>query len=128
MPNTPVQATAEGLPGETEGDGGGRGRRFNLAQIMKTAWGHYRSAKAYVASNPYLRGSIVRFGDCLKAEWKQAKAAAAKASTNVNIQARVAALKAQLLTLDCKSFRYSIATERTAVVTELASLHGEHAR
>ena len=122
MPNTPVQAAAEGLPGESEVDGGGRGRRFNLSQILQAAWAHYRRAKAYVAGNPYLRGALVRFGDCLKAEWRRAKAAAGRASTNVNIGARIDALKAEILTLDCKPFGMRIGAERRALVAELATL------
>lgn len=122
MPNTPVQAAAEGLPGESEVEGGGRGRRFNLRQIMQAAWAHYRRAKVYVAGNPYLRGALVRFGDCLKAEWKKAKAAVARASTNVNIRGRIDALKAEILTLDCKPFGMRIGAERRALVAELSTL------
>ncbi|MCA0343868.1 MAG: hypothetical protein LCH99_29585 [Proteobacteria bacterium] len=122
MPNAPVQATAEGLPGESEVDGGGRGRRFNLRQIMQAAWAHYRRAQAYVASNSYLRGTIVRFGDCLKAEWKHAKADVAKAERDAVVVARIDALKAEILTLDCKPFGMRIGAERRALVAELSTL------
>ena len=95
---------------------------FNLSKIMKAAWAHYRRAVAYVASNPYLRGTIVRFGDCLKAEWKHAKAQAAKAKLDAAVIARIDALKAEILTLDCKPFGVRIGAERRALVVELAKL------
>lgn len=95
---------------------------FNRSQIMKAAWAQYRSAKAYVASNPYLRGTIVRFGDCLKAEWKHAKAQAAKAKLDAAVVARIDALKAEILVLDCKPFGIRIGAERAALSAELAKL------
>lgn len=110
MPNAPVPATAGGMP------------KFNRSQIMRDAWAQYRSAKAYVASNPYLRGSVVRFGDCLKAEWKHAKAQAAKAKRDAAVVARIDALKAEILVLDCKPFGMRIGAERRALVVELAKL------
>ena len=110
MPNAPVPAAAGGMP------------KFNRSQIMKAAWAHYRRAVAYVASNPYLRGTIVRFGDCLKAEWKHAKAQAAKARLDAAVVARIDALKAEILTLDCKPFGVRIGAERRALVVELAKL------
>ncbi|MCJ8028726.1 hypothetical protein [Shinella yambaruensis] len=96
--------------------------KFNRSQIMKAAWAHYRSAKAYVASNPYLRGSVVRFGDCLKAEWKRAKALVAKARLDAAVVASIDALKAEILTLDCKPFGIRIGAERWALVAELSTL------
>ena len=110
MPNAPVPAAAGGMP------------KFNRSQIMKAAWAHYRRAVAYVASNPYLRGSVVRFGDCLKAEWKRAKALVAKAKLDAAVVARIDALKAEILTLDCKPFGVRIGAERRALVVELAKL------
>lgn len=95
---------------------------FNRSQIMKAAWAQYRSAKAYVASNPYLRGTVVRFGDCLKHEWKLAKAQAAKAKRDAVVVARIDALKAELLVLDCKPFGMRIGAERAALSAELATL------
>jgi hypothetical protein len=95
---------------------------FNRSQIMKAAWAHYRSAKAYVASNPYLRGTVVRFGDCLKDEWKRAKTQAAKAKCNAAAVARIDALKAEILVLDCKPFGMRIRAERAALSMELAKL------
>lgn len=95
---------------------------FNRSQIMKAAWAQYRSAKAYVASNPYLRGTVVRFGDCLKAEWKHAKAQAAKAKRDAAVVARIDALKAEILTLDCKPFGIRIGAERSILSAELATL------
>ena len=110
MPNALVPAAAGGMP------------KFNRSQIMKAAWAHYRRAVAYVASNPYLRGTIVRFGDCLKAEWKHAKAQAAKAKLDAAVVARIDALKAEILTLDCKPFGVRIGAERAALSAELAKL------
>ena len=110
MPNTPVPAAAGGMP------------KFNRSEIMKAAWAHYRRAQAYVASNPYLRGTLVRFGDCLKAEWKHAKALVAKAKLDAAVVARIDALKAEILTLDCKPFGVRIGAERCALVVELAKL------
>lgn len=95
---------------------------FNMSEIMKAAWAHYRRALAYVASNPYLRGTIVRFGDCLKAEWKQAKAEVTKAKRDAAVVARIDALKSEILNLDCKSFGVRIGTERRALVVELSKL------
>lgn len=110
MPNAPVPVAAGGMP------------KFNRSQIMKAAWAHYRRAVAYVASNPYLRGTLVRFGDCLKAEWKRAKAQVAKAKLDAAVVARIDALKAEILTLDCKPFGVRIGAERRALVVELAKL------
>ncbi|EYR84255.1 hypothetical protein SHLA_14c000370 [Shinella sp. DD12] len=110
MPNAPVPATAGGMP------------KFNRSEIMKAAWAHYRRAVAYVASNPYLRGSVVRFGDCLKAEWKHAKAEAAKAKRDAAVLARIAALKSEILNLDYKPFGIRIGAERRALVVELSKL------
>ena len=110
MPNAPVPATAGGMP------------KFNRSQIMKAAWAHYRRAVAYVATNPYLRGTIVRFGDCLKAEWKRAKAQVAKAKLDAAVVARIDALKAEMLTLDCKPFGVRIGAERRALAAELATM------
>lgn len=95
---------------------------FNRSQIMKAAWAQYRSAKAYVASNPYLRGTVVRFGDCLKHEWKLAKAQAAKAKRDTAVVARIDALKVEILVLDCKPFGMRIGAERAALSAELATL------
>lgn len=110
MPGTTVRANAPAMP------------KFNRSEIMKAAWAHYRRAQAYVASNPYLRGSVVRFGDCLKAEWKHAKAQVAKAKLDAAVVARIDALKAEILTLDCKPFGVRIGAERRALVVELAKL------
>lgn len=110
MPSAHVPATAGGIP------------KFNRSQIMRDAWVHYRRAQAYVARNPYLRGTIVRFGDCLKAEWKHAKAQVAKAKLDAAVIARIDALKAEILTLDCKPFGMRIGAERRALVAELATL------
>jgi hypothetical protein len=95
---------------------------FSRSQIMNAAWVRYRSAKAYVASNPYLRGTVVRFGDCLKDEWKHAKAEAAKAKRDAAVVARIDALKAEILVLDCKPFGMRIGVERAALSTELVKL------
>jgi hypothetical protein len=95
---------------------------FNRSQIMKAAWAQYRSAKAYVARNPYLRGTVVRFGDCLKDEWKHAKAQVAKAKRDAAVVARIDALKAEILVLDCKPFGMRIGAERAALSAELAKL------
>ena len=70
----------------------------------------------------HLRGTIVRFGDCLKAEWKRAKTQVAKAKLDVAVVARIDALKAEILTLDCKPFGMCIGAERRALVVELAKL------
>lgn len=95
---------------------------FNRSEVMKAAWAHYRRALAYVASNPYLRGSVVRFGDCLKAEWKHAKAEAAKAKRNAAVVARIDALKSAILNLDCKPFGIRIGADRRTLVVELSRL------
>lgn len=110
MPNAPVPASAGGVP------------KFNRSQIMRSAWAHYRSAKAYVASNPYLRGTVVRFVDCLRDEWKRAKAEAAKTRRDAAVAARINILKAEILLLDCKPFGIRIGAERAVLSTELAKL------
>lgn len=107
---------------------------FNRIEIMKAAWNHYRKAIAYVASNPYLAGTVVRFADCLKEEWKRAKAvveagkvAAAAVRREASIAGKIEALRNAIQELDYKSFRYSIASARRALDTELAVLTGEAA-
>jgi hypothetical protein len=117
MLNGPVPAAAEGLP------------RFNRSEIMKAAWAHFRRAPAYVASNPFLAGTVVRFGDCLKEEWRRAKGAVAARAVEISaaVCEQVAALKREILNLDCKSFRYSIASEKLALNAKLSSLNMENA-
>lgn len=110
MPNANVPANAGGMP------------KFDRTKIMKAAWAQYRSAKAYVASNPYLRGTVVRFSDCLKDEWKHAKAQVAKAKSNAAVVARIDALKAEILVLDCKPFGMRIGAECALLSAELATL------
>ncbi|WP_432346642.1 hypothetical protein WMC41_00580 [Shinella yambaruensis] len=110
MPSAHVPATAGGIP------------KFNRSQIMRDASAHYRRAQAYVARNPYLRGSVVRFGDCLRAEWKHAKAQAAKAKLDAAVVVRIDALKSEILNLDCKPFGIRIGAERWALVAELSTL------
>jgi len=100
---------------------------FSRSEIMKAAWMHFRNAQAYVASNPFLAGTVVRFGDCLKVEWRRAKEAAAKARLPAAIAARVADLQSSIQNLDCKSFRYSIAIERSTLSAELQTIEREHA-
>jgi predicted glycosyltransferase len=70
----------------------------------------------------YLRGTVVRFGDCLKDEWKHAKAQAAKAKRDAAVIARIDALKAEILVLDCKPFGMRIGAERAALSAELSTL------
>ncbi|WEZ84628.1 hypothetical protein P6U16_08670 [Rhizobium sp. 32-5/1] len=100
---------------------------FNRSEIMKGAWTHFRKAQAYVAGNPFLAGTVVRFGDCLKVEWRRAKEALVKAQLPAAIAARVAALRSTIQTLDYKSFRYSIARERSALSAELRAIEREYA-
>ncbi|HEV7247937.1 MAG TPA: hypothetical protein VGN93_13215 [Shinella sp.] len=128
MPNTPVQATAEGLPGESDGDGGGRGRRFNLSQIMKNAWAIY-GAMTRTARPSTIFGRRKWFANSLANAWDAAKRAAAEALKTASQRAaeRVEQLTRQLQTLDARSFRYTITAERKALVTELATLQGEAA-
>lgn len=101
---------------------------FNRSQIMKAAWAHFRKAQAYVSSNPFLAGTVVRFGDCLKDEWRRAKVAVAAAAQVIKVSAavaeQVAALKGAIQNLDYKSFRYSIGDERRSLCSELAALAG----
>lgn len=100
---------------------------FNRSEIMKAAWAQHRRALSYVASNPYLAGTVVRFADSLKDSWRRAKAAVARLIRPAAISARIDALKASILDLDCRSFRYRIGGEREALANELASIEREYA-
>lgn len=99
---------------------------FNRSEIMKAAWAHYRNAKAYAASNPFLIDTVVCFGDCLREEWRRAKAALASTkAVSAAVSEQVAALKDAIQNLNYKSFRYSITSERRILDAKLTTLVGE---
>lgn len=100
---------------------------FNRSEIMKAAWTHFRKAQAYVTSNPFLAGNVVRFGDCLKEEWRRAKAAVAAKAMKISaaVSEQVAALKGAIQNLEYKSFRYSITAQKRALNAQLSALVGE---
>lgn len=99
---------------------------FNRSEIMKAAWAHYRNAKAYAAGNPFLTGTVVRFGDCLKEEWRRAKAALTSIrAVSAAVSEQVTALRNAIQNLNYKSFRYSITSERRILDAKLTALVGE---
>lgn len=119
MPNTTVPATAEGMP------------KFDLASIMSDAWERYRYIGRRYGKWQIERGIVdASFSACLKTAWRVAKqnrtkaAVAAKVAKLAGTPAgeRLRALRAALADTDTLSFRYSAATRRAAIKSEIASI------
>ncbi|WP_439625890.1 hypothetical protein [Shinella sp.] len=90
---------------------------------MKSAWAIYRhmtrTARPSTAS-----GRRKWFANALHSAWEVAKQAAAEAikTAALRVADQVAALKAEILNLDCKPFGIRIAAERRALAVELSKL------
>jgi hypothetical protein len=98
MPNTPVQATAEGMP------------KFDRAAIMNEA---HRYARSY-AGREWSYSKLLSWG--LKAAWAHAKDGKTPA------QRRVEAIRAEIDGLKYKTLRYDTIAMRRRLETELAAL------
>lgn len=111
MPSTPVPVTAEGMP------------KFDRSQIMKAAWTIYLHMTRTIRTST-VAGRCKWFANALRGAWEQAKQAAAEAVITASQRAaRVEALKAEILTLDCKPFGIRIGAERAAaIITEIEAL------
>lgn len=119
MPNTPVQATAEGMP------------KFDRAAIMQKAWERYRWIRRQYADWQIARGVVdASFSACLVTAWRIAKQEreeamkAAKAAQVMQTPAgdRLRALQSALDDTQYLSLRYSAAARRAAIKTEIAAL------
>jgi hypothetical protein len=101
---------------------------FNLSEIMKAAWKHYRFVYANYGAWQIERGLIDgSFANALRIAWRQAKEAAAKAEKALRLAsgpnaARAAAIQQEIAFLTYKPVRYDIVTMRRHLETELASL------
>lgn len=84
---------------------------INHSDVMKKAWRLYRIELRF--------GGGQSFGDMLKHAWFEAKQAAAIAGPHAK---RIHTISHAILTLDCKSSRYSIAGERRALTAKLQGL------
>ncbi|MFJ1307956.1 hypothetical protein [Agrobacterium sp. P15N1-A] len=119
MPNTPVQATAEGMP------------KFGLTAIMSDAWERYRYIRRQYSAKQIERGIVDgSFSACLKTAWRVAKKNREEARQGAKVVAvmktpageRLRALRAALAETDTLSFRYSAAARRTAIKSEINAL------
>lgn len=119
MPNTTVQATAEGMP------------KLDRAAIMVEAWARYRRIRRQYAPWQIERGIVdASFSACLVIAWRVAKQEREKARQAVKVAAvmqtevgpRLRALQVALADTDRLSFRYSAAARRTAVKSEIAAI------
>lgn len=111
MPNATVPAAAGRMP------------KFNRSQIMRDAWAIYRRMTR-TACPSTAAGRRKWFANALRGAWEAAKQTAAEAikTPAERVAERVEALKAAILTLDCKPFGVRIGVERRALVAELATL------
>lgn len=119
MPNTTVQATAEGMP------------KFNLAAIMSDAWERYRRIRRQYASWQIERGIVdASFSACLKTAWriaKQARARAVEAAEVAKLDGtpkgdRLNALRTALTHTDYLPLRYRASARRAAITAEIAAI------
>lgn len=101
---------------------------FNLSEIMKTAWKHYRFVHAHYGAWQIERGIIDgSFANALRIAWCQAKEAAAKVekehrlATGPNAE-RAASIQQEIAFLTYKPARYDIVMMRRRLETELACL------
>lgn len=111
MPNAPVPAAAGGMP------------KFNRSQIMRDAWAIYRNMTRTARPNT-VAGRRKWFANALRGAWEAVKQAAAEALKNASQRAadRLAALRTEILVLDCKPFGIRIGAERAALSVKLANL------
>jgi len=103
--------------------------RFNLSNIMKKAWEHYRSLRQQYGAWQIERGIVdASFSACLKFAWKLAKKAADAAKLQRHPNAgEITYLKAAIDALQYRSFRYTIEDDRRRLQARLSSLIGEAA-
>lgn len=111
MPNAPVPAAAGGMP------------KFSRSQIMRDAWAIYRNMTRTARPNT-VAGHRKWLANALRGAWEVAKQAAADVIKTASQCAaeRIAALKTEILVLDCKPFGLRIGAERAALTAELANL------
>jgi hypothetical protein len=122
MPNSHVQAAAEGMP------------KFDLAAIMRKASEKYRDFRNRYAAWQIARGIVdASFSNCLKIAWRLAKAEAAARSAAVASIARygdrasdrVRDLAAELMRIDVQPWgmrSHRRSTARAALSNEIAVL------
>ncbi|MGP4686541.1 hypothetical protein ACSV5K_09270 [Agrobacterium pusense] len=119
MPNTPVQATAEGMP------------KFNRSAIMADAWERFRYIRRQYSAKQIECGIVdASFSPCLKTAWRVAKKNREEARQAAKVAAvletpageRLRVLRAALADTDRLSFRYSAAARRTAIKSEINAL------
>lgn len=119
MPNITVPATAEGMP------------KFDRASIMRNAWARYRRLRQQYADWQIERGIVdASFSACLVIAWriaKQEREEALKAAMVANLAGtpageRLRALSAALEQTNFLSLRYSAATRRAAIKSEIAAI------
>ena len=114
MPNTPVPATAEGMP------------RFNKAQIMRDAWSTYRRnwRGCRPATEAIRRKEL---GKALKAAWVSAKQEQAEDRKSLPDKAtdRVRELTNELMRLDARPWgmrSHHSAAERAVIAAEINAI------
>ncbi|MFF0947472.1 hypothetical protein ACFYE9_07320 [Rhizobium leguminosarum] len=111
MPNTPIPATAEGMP------------KFNRAAIMTLAWKLYRRdwTNARPANGQAHRKSFSR---CLKSAWMTAKFEAEKARMTIKQRAadRVEELTRELMRIEARPWKMTTVADRRAIQAEIQAL------
>lgn len=105
MPNTPVQATGEAMPKA----------KFNLSEIMRTAWAQYRVTFTRSWRKDAFNPS--NFAWCLTCAWRKAREAQMTAT-----QRRIEAIKSEIEMLSYKSLRYDIIPTKRRLEAELSAL------
>ncbi|MDR9808230.1 hypothetical protein [Rhizobium hidalgonense] len=111
MPKNAIPATAEGMP------------KFSRSTIMSLAWKLYRRDWAHCrpANAAAHRKSFSR---CLKSAWMTAKFEAAEARKTIGQRAadRVQELTLELMRIEARPLKMTIAADRRAIQAEIQSL------
>lgn len=120
VPST-IRATAEGMP------------KFDCAAIMKKAWERYRRIRQQYAAWQIERGIVdASFSACLATAWRIAKQEREEAMKVAKVAKlagtptgdRLRALNAALEQTNYLSLRYSAASRRAAIKSEIAAITG----
>ena len=113
MPNTSVQAAAEGMP------------KISRSKVMRKAWELYRYTRSRYAQWQFDRGiADGSFSAALKAAWRIVKEEAAKMAREANsaVAERVSAFRAEIDALKYKPFGHHIDRERAALQAQISRL------
>lgn len=113
MPNTTVQAAAEGMP------------KFDTRAIMQGAWAIYRR-ETRMSRPTHAKDRRKLLAHCLRAAWAAAKSAIVEAAKDMHQRAadRVQELTAELMRIDARPWKMRVAGDRQAVLAEIELVKG----